>query len=89
MLKPCRPAPFRRTIAGKGGKKTTLKFERGVPVDLTKHEIEALRSDIGSALVPVELDAKGRPRIITDEVDPPEEQPPARESKKNEPPTAD
>lgn len=71
MLKNDRPGSFRRTIVtGKKGKevKTVKVFTRGVPVELTPTEVDALRKDIGTALVPVEFDAKGRPRVITDEV---------------------
>lgn len=75
MLKRTWPGGFRRTITiGKKGKETkkTLEFLPGVPVDLSAAEVEALRSDIGVALVPVDFDAKARPRVITDEVLPEE-----------------
>jgi len=71
MLKRDWPGSFRRTITSKvKGKEVrkTLEFSPGVPVDLTPSEVEALRSDIGAALHPTELDDKARPRIITDEV---------------------
>ena len=71
MLRPDRPGTFRRTITtGKKGRevKVTKVFARGVPVELTAAEVDALRSDIGPALVPVEFDAKARPRVITDDV---------------------
>jgi hypothetical protein len=83
MLKKNWPANFRRTITtGKKGKevKSTLEFSPGVPVDLSAAEVEALRSDIGVALVPVDFDEKARPRVITDEVVP-EETEPANEPK--------
>jgi len=75
MLKKNWPANFRRTITtGKKGKETKRVFEflPGIPVDLTAAEVEALRSDIGVALVPVDFDEKNRPRVITDEVIPEE-----------------
>jgi hypothetical protein len=78
MLKKNWPANFRRTITtGKKGKevKKTFEFSPGVPVDLTAAEVEALRSDIGVALVPVDFDEKNRPRVITDDVTPEETEP--------------
>ena len=71
MLKKNWPANFRRTIATvKKGKETkrVLEFTPGVPVELTAAEVDALRSDIGVALQPVEFDEKARPRVITDDV---------------------
>lgn len=71
MLKKNWPANFRRTITiGKKGKETkrVLEFTPGVPVELTPAEVDALRSDIGVALQPVEFDEKARPRVITDDV---------------------
>lgn len=78
MLKKNWPGNFRRTIkTGKKGKEveSVLEFSPGVPVDLTPAEVEALRSDIGVALVPVDFDEKARPRVITDEVVPEETEP--------------
>jgi hypothetical protein len=80
MLKRNWPGNFRRTItSGKKGKETkkVLEFSPGVPVELTPAEVEALRSDIGPALQPIEFDEKARPRVISDEVevDTPEEHP--------------
>lgn len=72
MLRNDRPGTFRRTITtGKKGRevKTTKIFTRGVPVELTAAEVDALRPDIGPALVPVEFDAKGRPRVISEDVE--------------------
>lgn len=71
MLKKDWPRTFSRTIVtGKKGKeiKRSLTFVPGVPVELTKNEVDALRFDIGVALQPIEFDEKSRPRIITDEV---------------------
>lgn len=72
MLKRSWPGNFRRTITvkGRGGKETkrVLEFSPGVPVDLTAEEVEAMMPDIGTALQPVELDEKARPRIIHDAV---------------------
>lgn len=72
MLKRTWPGNFRRTITiGKKGKETkrVLEFSPGVPVELTPSEVDALRSDIGVALQPVEFDEKARPRVISDEVE--------------------
>lgn len=72
MLKKNWPGNFRRTITtGKKGKETkrVLVFSPGVPVELTAAEIEAVRSDIGAALQPIEFDEKARPRVISDDVD--------------------
>lgn len=75
MLKRDWPGNFRRTITEKvRGKdvKRTLEFSPGVPVELTNAEIKAVLPDIGIALLPVELDEKARPRVITDDVIPDE-----------------
>ena len=72
MLKRNWPGNFRRTITiGKKGKETkkVLEFSPGVPVELTAQEVDALRSDIGPALQPIEFDEKARPRVISDEVE--------------------
>lgn len=71
MLKTNWPGKFRRTITtGKKGKevKRLLEFTPGEPVELSAAEVEALRTDIGPALQPVEFDEKARPRVITDDV---------------------
>lgn len=71
MLKRNWPGNFRRTITtGKKGKETkkVLEFSPGVPVELTAAEVESVRSDIGTALQPIEFDEKARPRVITDDV---------------------
>lgn len=81
MLRKNWPGTFRRTINAKSGCKVQLIFEPGTPVDLTTHEIECLRSDIGVALMPVEFDEKARPRMITEDVvpeEPQKEQPQAK-----------
>jgi hypothetical protein len=78
MLKRNWPGNFRRTITiGKKGKETkkVLEFSPGLPVDLTAAEVEAIRPDIGIALLPVDFDEKARPRVITDEVVPEETEP--------------
>jgi len=83
MLKKDWPGNFRRTITtGKKGKETkhVLEFSPGIPVDLSAAEVEAIRPDIGIALLPVDFDEKARPRVITDEVVP-EETEPANEPK--------
>ena len=89
MLKKNWPGNFRRTIkVGKKGKETekVLEFTPGEPVELTAQEVEALRSDIGVSLQPVEFDEKARPRVITDEVVPEE---PSKDVVSNEPKPAD
>lgn len=69
MLKRDWPSTFRRTVAS--GKKTqVLTFAPGEPVEVDARQIEALRPDIGVCLVPVERDAKGKIRTITDDVVP-------------------
>lgn len=76
MLRRDWPRSFRRTVCEtKRGKLVdrVIEFDPGVPVDLTANEVESLRSDIGVSLMPVELDEKARPRVITDEVDVAEE----------------
>ena len=84
MLKKNWPGNFRRTVSiGKKGKETkkVLEFSPGVPVELSPAEVEALHSDIGVTLQPVEFDEKARPRVITDEVVPEE---PSKEVVTNE-----
>jgi hypothetical protein len=86
MLKKNWPGKFRRTITTrKKGKEVRrqLKFTPGEPVELTAAEVDALRSDIGPALQPVEFDEKARPRVITDDVIPDDAQP--EEQRKHEP----
>lgn len=68
MLKRDWPNSFCRTITV-GKTKTRIKFEPGQPVDLNSKQIEALRADIGVALMPCDRDEKGRSRVIGDEVD--------------------
>ncbi len=84
MLKPNWPGNFRRTIkTGKKGKEVArlVEFTANTPVELTAAEIEAIKSDIGAALVPIEFDEKARPRVITDDVSVAEEEVKADESK--------
>jgi hypothetical protein len=52
-----------------------MEFEPGVPIDLNAAQIEAVKSDIGVALMPCDRDEKGRARLITDEVDVEQEAP--------------
>lgn len=69
MLRRDWPNTFRRTIVS--GKKTTrLAFVSGQPVELNAAQIEALKADIGVALIPCERDKKGKCRMITDDVEP-------------------
>lgn len=68
MLKRGWPGSFQRTITV--GKKTTrIRFEPGEPVELDSKQVEAIKADIGVALMPCERDSKGRPRFIDDEVE--------------------
>ncbi len=67
MLRRNWPGPFRRTVTI-GKKKTLYTFNPGEPVKLSAATIEAMKTDLGNALLPVELDEKKRPRIITDDV---------------------
>jgi len=54
--------PFQRTIpTGE-----VLRFEPGVPVELDSIQMEGVLNDLGTALVVVETDNKGRPRIDWD-----------------------
>lgn len=71
MLRKDWPTKFRRSIRDNKGKLTgrVLGFEPGETVSLTSKEIEAVQSDIGVSLMPIELDEKQRPRVIHDEVD--------------------
>lgn len=55
---------FRRTIEAKKGQRRTLVFRRQQPVEVGRAELEALRPDIGRALVEVERDAKNRIRYV-------------------------
>ena len=68
MLKRDWPNTFRRTVRT-GKTPQVLTFKPGEPVELNAKQIEALKADIGVCLMPVERDAKGKPRLITDEVD--------------------
>lgn len=69
MLKRDWPGQFRRTV--RIGKKTpeVLVFTPGEAVELDAKQLDAVKADIGVCLMPVERDAKNRPRIITDEVE--------------------
>lgn len=55
MLRNNWPGNFRR--AG-------LEFKPGVPEGLSDEQLEAVKKDLGNALVEVELDGIGRPRVI-------------------------
>lgn len=46
----------------------SYEFVPGVPVELDGRTIEAMRRDIGKALLPCEVDERGLARIITDDV---------------------
>lgn len=73
MLKRDWPGSFRRTVTTKiKGRDFTkaLEFSPGVAVELTVAEVEAVRGDIGVSLLPIDMDAKNRPRIISDDVEP-------------------
>ena len=67
MLRRDWPANFRRTVMV--GKKTVqYEFVPGIPVELDGRTIEAMKRDIGKALLPCEMDDRGFARIITDDV---------------------
>lgn len=72
MLKRDWPGTFRRTVRN-AKKPYLMAFEPGQPVELNAKELEAVKADIGVCLMPVERDAKGKARIITDEVETEEE----------------
>ena len=72
MLKKGWPGTFSRTIKTKNKGREVVErktFKPGEPVDLSPAEIEAVRSDIGVCLMPIEFDSKGRTRLITDAVE--------------------
>ena len=72
MLKRDWPSTFRRTVRNVK-KPNMLEFNPGEPVELNAKELEAVKADIGVCLMPCERDAKGKARIITDEVETEEE----------------
>lgn len=55
---------FRRTIRLKKGRPTQFQFDRNAPIELAAEEIEALKNDIGKAVVPVEIAENGRPKVL-------------------------
>lgn len=73
MLRRDWPGNFRRTIhtgKGKGAKTKVLEFTPGVAVEISPDDARAMKSDIGPALLAVEMDEKARPRVISEEVEP-------------------
>jgi hypothetical protein len=73
ILKRNWPGVFRRTVQDKKGKPETLVFEPGVPVNLTPSQVNLLSKEIGTAIVPVEMDPKKRPKLILEDVAPAEQ----------------
>ena len=67
MLRRDWPANFRRTVTI-SKKSMSYEFVPGVPVELDGRTIEAMKRDIGKALLPCEVDERGLARIITDDV---------------------
>jgi hypothetical protein len=62
MRHPGIPMPFRRTMPDG----MLQVFEPGMPVGLDSAQMEAVLDDIGHALVMVDMDERGRPRIDWD-----------------------
>ena len=67
MLRRDWPANFRRTVTI-GKKSMSYEFVPGIPVELDGRTIEAMKRDIGKALLPCEVDERGLARVITDDV---------------------
>ena len=67
MLRREWPSHFRRSLS-LGGKKgeRTLVFEPGVASEVEDREFEALKPDIGIALLECKLDKKGKARVVND-----------------------
>lgn len=72
MLKRNWPGVFRRTIETRKGEPETLEFKPGVPVNLTARQVKLLTKEIGTAIFPVEMDPKERPKAILEDVVPEE-----------------
>lgn len=68
MLKRNWPGVFRRTIETRKGEPETLEFKPGVPVNLTAKQVKLLTKEIGTAIFPVEMDPKERPKAILEDV---------------------
>lgn len=68
MLRKDWPNEFRRTVKLSEKRSETLVFAPGKPVDLNAKQIEGVKADLGKCLQPVELDSKGKIRVITDDV---------------------
>lgn len=65
MLRQDWPGEFKRVVrTPKGDVKKVLTFKPGEPVELKGAALAAVQRAIGSALLEVELDPKGRPRVI-------------------------
>lgn len=68
MLRQGIAGPFRRTVwDDKGGVVEQLVFHAGQPQQLTDQQCRAVARDIGNALLLVEIDKSGRPRVDHDE----------------------
>lgn len=72
MLRTNWPGNFGRTVyreyRGKQEVVERLEFVPGQPRQLTKEQLDAVKEDIGSALVEVEFDEKNRPRVVGEAV---------------------
>lgn len=64
MLKPGWPGTFHRTLRRPDGSSRSVEFGKGQPVELSDAEVASVLPDLGRALVPVNLDEKGRPRVV-------------------------
>lgn len=62
ILKPTWPGTFRRAVRDADGRPIkTLEFALGQPVLLSEAELEAVKGDMGKALVWAALDEDGKP----------------------------
>lgn len=75
MLRPGWQGTFRRSIRDRatGEILRTVEFQPRVPVEISAAEIGPFESDIGRAIVPVEIDGAGVIRILFDDLDEAEE----------------
>lgn len=64
MLKPGWPGTFHRTLRTPAGGSRAVEFGAGQPIELSDAEVASVLPDLGRALVPVNLDEKGRPRVV-------------------------
>lgn len=71
MVAPTWPGAFTRVTkrSPSGEIQSKLVFQPRTPYTLSGDDLEAIRGDIGKALVIVEPDLKGRPRVDTEATD--------------------